>query len=356
MKIFISWSDGESHAIALALGDWIPSVIQAVETYVSPEDARKGTNWLHDVPKEMNQSSLGILCVVPGNVGASWLNFEAGVLSKSLDVSKVIPLLIDVERSDLENGPLAQYPSAICEKNDMYRILETINGITEKGSLSEERLRNTFEVWWPKLELDVESIRKKEVTEIQDADRPKKAPDTDKPKMTPDTDKPEKIADTDQPEEKPDSDEPEKTADTGKPEKTPEPGKPEKTPDTGKPKKESDTDPPEKKPERTVEAARKSETKKTEDTYKPAKSVSTKPALEEIEIEMLKMLYKPPGFTPTTAATVGYKLDISAQKAREHLDRLERKNYVREHLYVGRAKEYSIARKGKEYLTKHNLL
>ena len=302
MKIFISWSDETSHAIALTLGDWIPSVIQAVETTVSPEDIRKGTGWVKDVSKELNQSSLGIICVVPGNIGEPWLNFEAGVLSKTLDGSKVIPLLIDVERSELDNGPLAQFSSAIYEKNEMYHILETINENTEEGRLSEERLRNTFEIWWPKLKLDVESIRKKEINEIEDT------------------------------------------------------GIPEEKPDPEKPGEKRETEKSEKKPERTVEAARKSETKKTQEPDKPKKSVAAKPVLEKIEIEMLKVLYEPPGYTPRTAAAVGYKLDISAQKVKEHLDILERENYVREHLYVGRPKEFSLAPKGREYLTRNDLL
>jgi len=290
MKIFLSWSDETSHAIALILGDWIPFVIQAVETYVSQEDIRKGTRWIYDVSKELNQSSLGILCVVPGNMGAPWLNFEAGVLSKSPGVSKVIPLLIDVEKSELDNGPLAQFPSAIFEKNDMYRILETINEKTEQGRLSEDRLRDTFDIWWPKLELDIGSIREKE---NQEADDPEKLPDTKKPEKT---------------------------------------------------------------PKQTVEAARKNEAIRTEAAGKPVKKAAARLAPEEIEIEMLNMLYDPPGYTPRTADDVGYKVDISAQKAREHLDRLERNNYVREHLYVGRPKEYSLAPKGREYLTRHDLL
>jgi hypothetical protein len=317
MKIFLSWSDETSHAIASALGDWIPFVIQAVETYVPPVDTRKGTRWSDDVSKELNQSSLGILCVVPGNVGAPWLNFEAGVLLKTLDVSNVIPLLIDVETSELENGPLAPFPSAIFDKNSMYQILETINEKTEKGRLSEDRLRDTFDIWWPKLKLDVGSIRKKEKP---DAAEPEKTPDTDEPKKTTDTDKPKKTTDTDEPQETPDTDEPKK------------------------------------RPKRTVEAAGKSEEIKPQDTGKPARKVAARPAPEEIEIEILNVLYDPPGYTPRTADAVGYKVDISAQKAREHLDKLERSNYVREHLYVGRPKEYSLAPKGREYLTKHDLL
>jgi len=299
MKIFLSWSDETSHAIALVLGDWIPFVIQAVETYVPPENIRKGTRWANDVSKELNQSSFGILCVVPGNAGAPWLNFEAGVLLKSLDVSNVIPLLIDVDTSELDNGPLAQFPSAIFDKNGMYQILETINEKTEKGRLSEDRLRDTFDIWWPKLKLDIGSIRKKE---------------------------------------KPDA------------------AEPEKTPDTVEPKKTADTVEPEKTPKQTVEAARKNKAEKTEDAGKPVKKAAARPAPEEIEIEILNVLYDPPGYTPRTADAVGYKVDISAQKAREHLDKLERSNYVREHLYVGRPKEYYLAPKGREYLTKHDLL
>jgi hypothetical protein len=308
MKIFLSWSDETSHAIASALGDWIPFVIQAVETYVPPVDTRKGTRWSDDVSKEMDQSSLGILCVVPGNVGAPWLNFEAGVLLKTLGVSNVIPLLIDVETSELDNGPFAQFPSAIFEKNDLYQILETINEKTEQGQLSGDRLRDTFDIWWPKLKLDVGAIRKngKQVAE-----------------------------------------EPEKTHDTDEQEKTTGTDEPEKTPDTDKPKKP---------PKQPVEAARKNEEIKPQDAGKPARKAAAKLPPEEIEIEMLNVLYDPPGYTPRTADAVGYKVDISAQKAREHLDKLERSNYVREHLYVGRPKEYSLAPKGREYLTKQDLL
>jgi len=264
MRIFISWSDETSHALADVLGGWIPSVIQAVETCVSPEDIRKGTKWVNGVSQELNQSSLAILCVVPGNIGAAWLNFEAGVLLKSLGASKVIPLLMDVERSELDNGPLAQFPSVIYEKNELYRILETINENTEKLRLSKERLRSTFELWWPKLEQDVESIRGKESKETRR---------TEKPEILP-------------------------------------------------------------------------------NTHKPEKSVAAKPALEKIEVEMLRVLYEPPEDTPKTAAAVGSKLDIPAQKVRDHLDKLERKNFVQEHLFVTRPKEYSLAPDGREYLTR----
>lgn len=329
MKIFISWSGERSHAIAVTLGDWIPSVIQAVETYVSPEDIRKGTGWLNDVSKELNQAFLGILCVVPGSTEGPWLNFEAGVLSKSLHVSRVIPLLFDVEGSALDNGPLAQFPSVIYGKNNLYQILETINENAEKMRLSEERLRDTFDLWWPKLDLDIEAIRGEGRNEKEH------------------TGKPEKISG---------AEETGKTTDADKSEKVKEPEKPEKTPDTDKPERISGTVNREKAPVRSGETTRKGEPEKVRDAEKPAEPAAAKPALEELEIEILKVLVGPPGYTPVTAAAVGYRMHISAQKVREHLDKLERKNYVREHLFVGRPKEYSIAPKGREYLILHDLL
>lgn len=312
MKIFISWSGETSHAIALALGDWIPSVIQAVEAYVPPEEARKGPGWADEISKALGRSTFGILCIDPGSVAAPWLNFEAGVLLKSLDVSKVVPLLVDVERSELDHGPLAQFPSVVYGKNEMYRMLEMINENTEKLRLNEERLQTTFELWWPKLALDIETVRGKGTEEIPSGDTPGDAPDAE-----------------------------------------PSKGPPVANEKRGKP---LDIAGPAKAPERTVATAKKNDAKKTQEIEKPKKSASARPVLDEIEVDLLKVLYDPPGYTPVTAAAVGYKLDISAQKVREHLDHLERKNFVREHLFVGRPKEYSIAPKGKEYLTKNDLL
>lgn len=366
MKIFISWYGETSHAIALALGDWIPSVIQAVEAYLPPGEARKGPGWLDEVSKELARSSLGILCVDPGSVAAPWLHFEAGILLKSLDVSKVIPLLVDVERPELETGPLARFPSVVYGKNEIYRMLETINENTEKMRLSEDRLLNTFELWWPKLDLDIESVRGKRPDETPPGDEPEDVPDAAETDKGSDVDPTEPVPDTETPEEEPDSDTPEREP-VGEPSekppiaaekggKPPDTVRPDKTPESDKTEKAVDAGKQEKAPERAVEPAKKNDAKKTQENGKPKKSAVARPVLDEMEVELLKALHDPPGYAPVTAAAVGYKLDISAQKVREHLDHLERKNFVREHLFVGRPKEYSIAPKGREYLTKNDLL
>ena len=42
MKVFISWSGNKSHKVAMIFREWLPSVIQSLEPYVSSEDIDKG--------------------------------------------------------------------------------------------------------------------------------------------------------------------------------------------------------------------------------------------------------------------------------------------------------------------------
>lgn len=160
MKVFISWSGTTSHQVAKVLRDWLPSVIQIVEPYVSSEDIDKGTRWSTDIAGELHASTYGIICLTKENVLAPWINFEAGALGKSVDKSRVSPFLFGLKRSEL-SGPILQFQSTIIEKTDVLKLLKSINTACEKEGLTETRLEKTFEVWWPKLETDLGSITDK---------------------------------------------------------------------------------------------------------------------------------------------------------------------------------------------------
>ena len=120
MKVFISLSGELSHKIALCLREWLPSVIQSLEPYVSSEDIDKGERWNQSVIKELDETSFGVICVTKDNFNAPWLLFEAGALSKAVEKSWVVPFLFNIKRSEIDRrSPLLQFQSVVFEKPDI---------------------------------------------------------------------------------------------------------------------------------------------------------------------------------------------------------------------------------------------
>ncbi len=169
MRVFISWSGNKSHKVALVFRDWLPSVIQSIEPYVSSEDIDKGARWSTDIAKELENSTFGILCVTKDNLEAPWLSFEAGALSKTMDKAFVSPFLFDIKRSEV-NGPILQFQSTIFQKEDLKKLVSTLNKACGENCIPESRLEKAFEVWFPTLETELNKI--KDV--IDDPDKIKK--------------------------------------------------------------------------------------------------------------------------------------------------------------------------------------
>ncbi|MDE0209296.1 MAG: TIR domain-containing protein [Boseongicola sp.] len=158
MKVFLSWSGPRSHQVALVFREWLPSVIQELEPYVSSEDIDKGARWSTDIAKELSDSKFGILCVTRDNIDAPWLTFEAGALSKTMDKSFVSPFLFDIKRSEVD-GPILQFQSTIFEKEDLKKLVTTLNKACDTDGLPDERLNKAFEVWYPTLEHALEALK-----------------------------------------------------------------------------------------------------------------------------------------------------------------------------------------------------
>lgn len=157
MKVFLSWSGDLSQSVAGILRDWLPSVIQIIEPYVSSEDIDKGARWSTDIAQELDQSSYGILCVTPENLNAPWLNFEAGALSKTIDKSFVSPFLFGVKRSEVQ-GPILQFQSTIYEEEDIRKLLGSLNNACAAEAIVDSRLDKAFDVWWPTLQQQLEPL------------------------------------------------------------------------------------------------------------------------------------------------------------------------------------------------------
>ncbi|OLF80206.1 hypothetical protein AWH60_02150 [Pseudoalteromonas haloplanktis] len=171
MKVFLSWSGDLSHKVALTLRDWLPSVIQSIEPYVSSEDIDKGARWSTDIAGELADSSYGILCVTKENLHAPWLTFEAGALSKTMDKSYVSPFLFDIKRSEV-NGPILQFQSTVFDKDDVKKLLLSLNKADNGEQLTSERLEKALDVWYPDLEKQLNELLKSKPKK-DDAKEPK---------------------------------------------------------------------------------------------------------------------------------------------------------------------------------------
>ncbi|MBM4034335.1 MAG: toll/interleukin-1 receptor domain-containing protein [Planctomycetes bacterium] len=157
MKVFISWSGETSKALAERMRTWLTSVIQTIKPYFSPDDIAKGARWSGEIAKELEESRIGIICLTRDNLGAPWVLFEAGALSKSLTRSRVCPILFGVEPTDVK-GPLSQFQLTRFHCDDVRKMLETMNRELGDGALAPKVLDAAFATWWPQLDRDVREI------------------------------------------------------------------------------------------------------------------------------------------------------------------------------------------------------
>jgi predicted nucleotide-binding protein len=156
MKVFLSWSGERSRALAEALRDWIPDVLQVVQPWLSSEDIPLGARWASEIARILEDADTGIICLTQENVHSQWLNFEAGALSKQLSAPLCVYAL-DLRPADI-SGPLSQFQCARADKESTFRLIRTLNSLSADFQISEERLERLFNLHWPLLDDRLKSI------------------------------------------------------------------------------------------------------------------------------------------------------------------------------------------------------
>lgn len=175
MKVFLSWSGDVSKQMAVILKDWLPNVLQFVDPYIS-SDIDKGARWGIDIAQELEASLYGILCVTLENLEASWLMFEAGALSKSLDNSRVSPLLFGLKPSQLK-GPILHFQATTAvEKEDVLKLVKSMNtAAADSVQLDDGRLNTVFTKWWPDLKASFAKLEPADAKAVEDSVDPNSA-------------------------------------------------------------------------------------------------------------------------------------------------------------------------------------
>lgn len=156
MNIFISWSGERSLHIAEGLRDWLPDVLPDAIPFMSSKDIDRGTDWRSKIRGQLDDTSIGVICLTPDNLAAPWLLFESGALSKN--EGRVFTYLYDLDPSQVEE-PMSQYQHTLTTKGDTSRLVMDINKMSNEPR-EEERVRRSFEAFWHDLEASLKSVPK----------------------------------------------------------------------------------------------------------------------------------------------------------------------------------------------------
>ncbi|MEU0277196.1 TIR domain-containing protein [Streptomyces sp. NPDC006195] len=159
MKVFLSWSGERSKKTAEALWSWLPDVLQYINPWLSSLDISAGRRGVREITDELSETNFGIICVTPENQNSTWINFEAGALSKQVDGGYVVPFLVGMRTTDLIS-PLSQFQAVVGgSKEDAQKFLFDINDAAGSLAISRERLERAFQRSWPEFERSMRSIR-----------------------------------------------------------------------------------------------------------------------------------------------------------------------------------------------------
>jgi len=155
--LFLSWSGPVSRRVACALRDWLPTVLPYAKPWVSSEDIDKGSLWLLELRRELESAAFGIICLTPSNIGEPWVLFEAGSMAHKLESSRVSPFLVGLGPSALTGSPLAQFQCTEATKEDLERLLLSINKVAP-SPIEDSRLKSNFTNCWRRFEESLQTL------------------------------------------------------------------------------------------------------------------------------------------------------------------------------------------------------
>jgi lambda repressor-like predicted transcriptional regulator len=157
MKVFLSWSGAKSKATAELLDSWIRCVLQAVDPWISTKHIDRGALWFTEVADQLQNTTVGIICLTKENLNKPWILFEAGSLARGLTSSRVCTFLVDLQPTDIE-PPLAQFNHTLPTEADMKALIHTLNDSLKENRLRDDILSEVFDTYWPKFEKSLAEI------------------------------------------------------------------------------------------------------------------------------------------------------------------------------------------------------
>jgi hypothetical protein len=157
MKIFISWSGQRSKQMAQLLDRWIPQVLQATKPWISSDGIDRGAPWFSEITAQLSETMFGVFCLTRDNLTEPWIHYEAGAISKGNSSARVWTFLIDIEHGAVK-PPLAQFNHTKPTREDVLKLIKSINRQLGESALADGALMKAFEINWKEFEGSFQQI------------------------------------------------------------------------------------------------------------------------------------------------------------------------------------------------------
>ena len=157
----------QSRAVAEALRDWLPLVLNIRQPWMSTEDIDPGERWETQISNELKSTSLGIIVISKSNTEAPWLLFEAGALAHKLGTRKfVIPYLVGIDPLQLAQNPLMAFQAVSADRGGTLKLVKALNSALEEP-ITDDHLLKRFDGLWPGMENALRNLPRDPSTTIK---------------------------------------------------------------------------------------------------------------------------------------------------------------------------------------------
>lgn len=155
--VFISWSGDLARGVAEVLQEWLPTLMDDVDPWVSSVSIQAGMHWLGQVNARLDTAVFGIVLVTLENKGKEWLNFEAGALGQRFvgnERGRVVPITVDFTSATELPTTLSQFQAVPMDRDGLWRAAQSL---AESLGKNESAVQRRFDGSWDDLKTKLDA-------------------------------------------------------------------------------------------------------------------------------------------------------------------------------------------------------
>lgn len=165
LSVFFSWSGEASRNIAEALSAMLEAIFGSrVTCWKSYDNIKPGERWSDALDRQLDRSNFAIVCLVPNNLMAPWIHYEAGALSRTKDLA-VVPYCVNLNEGELRDPLTRFFQAEQATADGTFKLVKCINGHLG-NALDDTTLQNTFTRFWKNLET---KLKESDLRAVRDA-------------------------------------------------------------------------------------------------------------------------------------------------------------------------------------------